>query len=203
MSEAAPEHGSLVGIIFRVLLRGEFKLFPSLILISVYGAAILVIPVVLNSLFIVSSSYIGFGGNQGQQALMLSVYNEVSSTYLFLEILLLVGLVITCTLSGMSVGRKAKSSETLFFHLGVNKAGIRGSLMLVLLSLASLASVLAFCIAIMLSSASLFVMSILFHVPETTISPGIDSLVYVLIVFFASFGFLLLGWSRTAQKLGF
>jgi hypothetical protein len=203
MSEAAPEHGSLVGIVFKVLLRGEFKLFPSLLLISVYGAAILVIPVVLNSLFIVSSSYIGFGGNQGQQALMLSVYNEVSSTYLFLEILLLVGLVITCTLSGMSVGRKARSSETLFFHLGVNKTGIRGSLMLVLLSLAGLASVLAFCIAIMLSSASLFVMSILFRVPETNISPGIESLLYLLIVFFASFGFLLLGWSRTAQKLGF
>lgn len=168
-------------------------------MMSVYGAAILVIPLLLNSVFEVSTTYLGFQ-NISQQDLMLSIYSELNLTYFFVEGLLFVGLVITSILSGISLGRKFRSTETMLNHLGVARKRIRGLMATVLLSLSTFSTLLGFCLAIVLSSGSLYAISTAFGIPATSIAVGPSSLVYLLFVFLASFLFLLLGWSSTLRK---
>lgn len=190
---------SIERLVFRVLVRGEFRLSSAIVLMTVYGAAILVIPVVLSSVFSVSTIYLGFQGNLAQQ-LTLSIYSEVSSAYLFVEALLFIGFIITCALSGMAIGRKARTADTLLSHLGVEHETRKRLMMLVLLALSLLSAVLAFFLAVILSSASLYSMSILFGVPDTPISLGVNMLIYLLALIAVGYLSLVFGWTRTFRK---
>ncbi|MGI0078286.1 MAG: hypothetical protein ACRECH_01535 [Nitrososphaerales archaeon] len=191
---------SIERLIFRVLIRGEFRLGSSIVLMTIYGASILVIPVVLSSVFSVSATYLGLIGNQAEQELILSIYSEVSSAYVFVEALLFIGFIITCALSGMAIGRKARTADTLLSHLGVEYGIRRRLMMLALLSLSLVTAALAFFLAVILSSASLYSMSILFAVPDTELSLGVNMLIYLLSLILAGYLSLVLGWTRTFRR---
>lgn len=167
---------------------------------TIYGASILVIPVVLSSVFSVSATYLGLIGNQAEQELILSIYSEVSSAYVFVEALLFIGFIITCALSGMAIGRKARTADTLLSHLGVEYGIRRRLMMLALLSLSLVTAALAFFLAVILSSASLYSMSILFAVPDTELSLGVNMLIYLLSLILAGYLSLVLGWTRTFRR---
>lgn len=188
---------SILALIFRVILRGEFRLKPTIILMSVYGAAILVIPVVLNSAFSLSAGYLGVGN----QSLLLSMYSEIKSSYLYIEALLFTGLIITCFLSGMTIGRRTRISQSLLSHLGVQYEMLRRVILLVLLAATLLSMGLAFSLSIILSSASLYVISLLFNIPYSIFSIDSSILIYALLLNALAYVSLSLGWTRTGENV--
>src|SRR5487761_622438 len=191
---------SILALIFRLLLRGEFRLKPTIILMSVYGAAILVIPVVLNSAFSLSTGYLGVG-NQSLKLLLLSMYSEVKSSYLYVEVLLFTGLIITCFLSGMTIGRRTRISQSVLSHLGVQYGMVRRVTLLALLAASLLSMGVAFSLSIILSSASLYVISLLFNIPHSVLSIDSSILIYVLLLNAFAYVSLCLGWTRTGGNV--
>ncbi len=199
-NEKSGNKSSIHSIVIKVLLRGEFRLIPSIMLLTAYGAAILAVPIVLNSVFPISVSYLGLQGNNALQQLLLSLHSEVIRSYLYVETVLFTGFVVTCLLVGMAIGRRTRTAMSLLSHLGVGKKAIRWTIYQALFLVCFVSIGLAFSVSIVLSSASLYVVSLLFAIPYSIVSVDAGTLAYILALLAFAFASLLLGWTRTSQK---
>ncbi len=197
--ESGPRGSTLYSVVLKLLIRGEFRLIPTIILLTAYGAAILAIPVVLNSVLLISASYLGLEGNEVLQKLLLSLYSEVGGSYLYVEALLFTGFAITCSLSGMAIGRRTRIAQSLFSLIGVGRGMIRSVMYFAIFLLCTSAVGLAFSVAIVLSSASLYVVSLLFGMPDSAISVDPSTLIYILALFALGYFSVLFGFARASN----
>jgi hypothetical protein len=183
----------------RLLIRGEFKVIPTVILLSIYGATILAIPLVLSSVFEVSSNYLGLQGNTPLQNLLNSLYSELNGSYLYVEVLLIMGFLIACFLSGMSISRRTRTTQALFSNLGIETGKIRRMIhfLIILLSLGSVG--LALCLSIVLSSAALYAVSLFFSIPYSALTVSASGLVYAIFLLVLAYASISLGWMKNTR----
>lgn len=183
-------------IMFLLLARGEFRVLNIILLLSIYGAAILAIPLILSSFFELSTTFLQLPNESVFAALLLSIYNHAQSSYFVVVLSLFLGFAITSLVSGISVGRKMKLVEKEFTYLGVGtrERRLSGASAFLLVSLTC--SALAFAFAFVFSSVALYSASLLLHGPYLT--PAINSSfwIYLILIPFIQFAALIIGSSR-------
>jgi hypothetical protein len=187
-------------IILLLLVRGEFRVLNAVMLLSLYGAAILAIPLVLNSVLQLSVSFLQVPNEAEFEALLLSIYNHTQSSYFLVVISLFLGFAVTSLVSGISIGRRMKTLETGFTHLGVSSGERNRSLAnaFLLVSLVSLA--LAFAFAFVFASIALYSFSLFLHGPYLTPTLNLSFWIYLVMIPFVSFVALITGWFRVKNS---
>jgi hypothetical protein len=192
--------GRSQSIILLLLARGEFGVLNVILLLSIYGAAILTIPLVLSSFFELSVAFLSVPNQSAFASLLLSIYNQTQNSYFLVVISLFLGFALTAFVSGISIGRKMKTVEIDFTHLGVSRAERRASIasafMLVSLACASL----SFAFGFIFASIALYSASLLFHGPYLTPGLSLQYWIYLSLIPFISFIALITGSSRVKNN---
>jgi hypothetical protein len=178
---------------FSLLVRGEFRVRNGIILISLYAAAILSIPLLLNSIFSISSLTLGLSQYATAQEILSSIYFEIASSYVYVTASLFAGFIVACFLIGRSFARDSAKLTRMLLHSGGETSSVRRVLAFLLLLVALCSSLLAFCLSSVLTSATLYAFSIILHYPFFL--PGLDLTyaLYLVVALSLSFGALLVG----------
>lgn len=181
------------GASLSLLIRGEFGISNTILLSSIYGAAVLAIPLILNSIIAISTLGLGLSQYATAESILASIYSQVNSSYAYVEVVLIIGFIGASFLAGRSFARKSESLTKIIIHEGGNVAAVKQTLAFVLLIVSLCSTLLGFCLSTALASGALYMSSILLHAPD--LLPGLDYLyaVYLIIVFVSGFGSLSVG----------
>lgn len=195
-----PSPGRSHSIILLLLVRGEFRVLNVVLLLSIYGAAILTIPLVLSSFFELSVSFLSVPNQSAFASLLLSIYNHTQNSYFLVIISLFLGFTLTALVSGISIGRKMKTVEMGFTHLGVSQAERRGSIASAFILVSLVCAALSFAFGFVFALIALYSASLLFHGPYLTPGLSLQFWIYLLLIPFISFIALITGSSRVKNS---
>jgi hypothetical protein len=184
----------------RLLVRGEFRERDAVLLIAVYSAAILAIPLLLNSIFQLSSSSLLLVTGPSIQSVLHSIYAEASLSYLYVDALVFVGFGIICLLAGMAFGRRATKVMTILSHIGIEKGSISRSMALLILFSELAALVVGFALAIVVSSATVFLISTAFGLQYILPVIGLQFILFLVTELVLGYLCLAAGWRVTSRR---
>lgn len=189
--------GGTRSTVLLLLTRGEFKVLGAITLLSIYGAAIVAIPLVLGSLFQLSTTFLALPQRAAFSILLLSIYDSTIKDYILVEFSLFVGFVVAAAVSGMSVGRRMAFVGKTLATLGVGSGERKRSFTLVILFISLICTGLSFAFSLVFSSVAVYSISSLLQ--ESYISPIIGETFgfYLAIILVITFIALTLGRSRT------
>ncbi len=179
-----------------LLARGEFRVLNVIMLLSVYGAAILAVPLVLSSLLQLSASFLQLPNETAFASLSLSIYDQTQSSYFLVVISLFLGFAVTSFVSGISIGRRMKTLETEFTHLGVSSAERKRSIASAFLLVSLTCVALSFAFSFVFASIALYSVSLLLHGPYLTPVLSLSFWIYLVIIPLIAFTALISGLSR-------
>ncbi len=174
--------GPSSSIMLLLLTRGEFGVLNIIMLLSIYGAAILAIPLILGSFFEVSTTFLQFPNQSTFAALLLSIYAHAQSSYNLVLLSLFLGFGITSFVSGISIGRKMKTVDKEFSVLGMpgSERKLSRGVAFLLISVSCLA--LGFAFAFFFSSVALYSVSLLVHGPYLTPATTLSFWIYLALI---------------------
>ncbi|MHB1907961.1 MAG: hypothetical protein ACYCQJ_03700 [Nitrososphaerales archaeon] len=179
-----------------LLARGEFRVFNALMLISLYGSAILSIPMLLGSFLQLSSVLLQLQEKAYFAPLLSSISSEARVSYFYVEIALFLGFVAVCFLSGVSLGRNAKTFEFALALFGAGKKERTRSIALVIFLVALVCALLSFALAFVFSSIAIYAISLAIHGAYLIPAVSFDLAFYLILIIIVVTIFLGVGWSR-------
>ena len=184
-----------------LLARGEFRVFNSLMLLSLYGATILSIPMLLGSFLQLSSILLQLQEKAYFAPLLSSISSEASTSYFYVEIALFFGFLAVCFLSGVSLGRNANTFEFALALFGAGKKERTRSIALVIFVVSLVCALLSFALAFVFSSIAIYAISLAIHGAYLTPDIGLDLGLYLLLIIIVVSTCLGAGWSRARLDL--
>jgi hypothetical protein len=167
---------------------------------SLYGGAILSIPLILNSIFTISTLTLSLTQYATAQEILASIYVQISSSYTYVAVALFAGLVIVCYLIGRSFARSSSAYSKVILQSGGGQPEVRRTQFFVALLVSLCAVLFAFCLSSALSAATLYTFSVVLRFPFFL--PSLDAVygIYVLVIFIFSFSALSIGELGAANK---
>jgi hypothetical protein len=169
-------------VAFELLVRGEFRVRSGIMLMALYGAAILAVPLLLNSIFVLSSFTLGLAQYATAEQMLASLYEQALSSYNYVAFALFAGFVLSCFLIGRGFGRNSQILARVVNDSGGNAWAFRRAEGSLLLLVTLLSTLLAFCISLVLVSAALYVFSVLVRVPDVLPSFDLSFALYIALV---------------------
>ncbi len=193
-----PNHKKLrslgsTGFSLSLFVRGEFNLRSSVLLISIYGAAILCIPLLLNSLFGIAALISGVSEYSFAQQILASIFIQAQSSYSYVVIVLASGFIVAGFLSGRSFAKSSVKLVINILHNGGDLSRIFRTVALLLSLVALSSTILAFSLSLAITSGALYLAFAVFKSPYLLPSLSLSYDEYLFLVFFMSISSLIFG----------
>lgn len=191
----------VVDLSMRLVSHGEFGILKIIILLSLYGGAVLSISLVLNSFFGLSTGLFVENENSVLTNLLSSTFAQASGGYTFVEAALVMGFIISCLVSGISVGRKTRGVRPIMARFRTNYGTATSAIILLVLMISFSSLALSFMISFVVSSILYYEVSFGLHIAYFIIPAfNLNYVMYLMLLTFLSFVSLLAGWSMMALK---